>query len=229
MVKYKKKKGQYILKKFDYSNDKLYHIKDLYNNYFNLINTIIIIIIILVIALIYTSKSNFEKELTTENEINITVDTSEKEAIIETYEKSYVYITGEVKNPGIYDLTENLRINDLIDLAGGLTDNANIININLAQKLYDEDHIIILSNEEVISLGVTAESSTTTVENTVVNINTANIEELKTINGVGDVTAENIIKYREENGKFENKEDIKNVTGIGEKTYLELESQIKVK
>ncbi|MFV0518926.1 MAG: helix-hairpin-helix domain-containing protein [Lachnospirales bacterium] len=217
------------MKKFDYSNDKLYHIKDLYNNYFNLINTIIIIIIILVIALIYTSKSNFEKELTTENEINITVDTSEKEAIIETYEKSYVYITGEVKNPGIYDLTENLRINDLIDLAGGLTDNANIININLAQKLYDEDHIIILSNEEVISLGVTAESSTTNVENTVVNINTANIEELKTINGVGDVTAENIIKYREENGKFENKEDIKNVTGIGEKTYLELESQIKVK
>ncbi len=224
-------------KKLDFQSDRFYHIKDLYNNYFNLINTVIIVFIILIIALIYTSKVNFSKENT--NTINIDIEesgiTTEETSTTEPTEniapnksnqKSYVYISGEVKNTGVYELTENLRVKDLIELAGGITENGSLENINLAQKLYDEDHIVILSQEEILAQGV-SETSTTTSD-TLININSASKEELLKIKGVGEVTADNIIEYREKNGKFESKEDLKNVTGIGDKTYEKLEDQIKV-
>ncbi len=221
-------------RKFDIQKDRFYHIRDFYNNHFNLINTVIILFIILIIALIYTNKVNFSNE--NSNTINIdikdsgvttvTTDSTKPLNNSPTAQKSYVYITGEVKNPGVYELSENLRIKDLVDLAGGLTDKGSLENINLAQKLYDEDHIVILSHEEILALGITETSSTTS--DTLININSATKEELLKINGVGEVTADNIIAYREKNGKFQTKEDIKKVTGIGDKTYEKLENQIKV-
>ena len=127
-----------------------------------------------------------------------------------------VYITGEVKQPGVYYIESGLRLNDLIEVCGGLTDNADLSDINLAEKLNDSDKIdipsIIAEKDEMNSI------SDIDNNNDLININTASKEELKTLNGIGDTLANNIIEYRN-NCKFDTIEDILNVNGIGESKY----------
>ena len=127
-----------------------------------------------------------------------------------------VYITGEVKEPGVYYIESGLRLNDLIEVCGGLTDNADLSDINLAEKLNDSDKIdipsIIAEKDEMNSI------SDIDNNNDLININTASKEELKTLNGIGDTLANNIIEYRN-NCKFDTIEDILNVNGIGESKY----------
>ena len=127
-----------------------------------------------------------------------------------------VYITGEVKQPGVYYIESGLRLNDLIEICGGLTDKADLSDINLAEKLNDSDKIdissIIVEKDEMNSI------SDIDNNNDLININTASKEELKTLNGIGDTLANNIIEYRN-NCKFDTIEDILNVNGIGESKY----------
>lgn len=127
-----------------------------------------------------------------------------------------VYITGEVKQPGVYYIESGLRLNDLIEVCGGLTDKADLSDINLAEKLNDSDKIdipsIIVEKDEINSI------SDIDNNNDLININTASKEELKTLNGIGDTLANNIIEYRN-NCKFDTIEDILNVNGIGESKY----------
>lgn len=127
-----------------------------------------------------------------------------------------VYITGEVKQPGVYYIESGLRLNDLIEVCGGLTDKADLSDINLAEKLNDSDKIdipsIIVEKDEMNSI------SDIDNNNDLININTASKEELKTLNGIGDTLANNIIEYRN-NCKFDTIEDILNVNGIGESKY----------
>lgn len=127
-----------------------------------------------------------------------------------------VYITGEVKQPGVYYIESGLRLNDLIEVCGGLTDKADLSDINLAEKLNDSDKIdipsIIAEKDEMNSI------SDIDNNNDLININTASKEELKTLNGIGDTLANNIIEYRN-NCKFDTIEDILNVNGIGESKY----------
>lgn len=127
-----------------------------------------------------------------------------------------VYITGEVKQPGVYYIESGLRLNDLIEICGGLTDKADLSDINLAEKLNDSDKIdipsIIAEKDEMNSI------SDIDNNNDLININTASKEELKTLNGIGDTLANNIIEYRN-NCKFDTIEDILNVNGIGESKY----------
>lgn len=143
-----------------------------------------------------------------------------------------VEIKGEVKNPDVYEMEEGSIIKDLIEKAGGLTSEANIDKINRAAKL-NPNQLIIIPNknsseenflgESEIIYGETNESS-----EKLININTASLEELTKINGIGETKAKSIIEYREKNGAFKSIEEIKNVKGIGEKTFEKLKDSITI-
>lgn len=158
--------------------------------------------------------------------------------------KNYVDIKGSVKNPGVYEFNENDRVIDAIELAGGLKKNANTSNINLSKKLESEMVIYIFSdkeikngsktlscdttcNTEVIEINNCVENSTNENESSsLVNINTATIEELQTLSGIGESKAKNIIEYRNTNGNFKSIEEIKNISGIGDSLYEKIKDKI---
>jgi len=141
--------------------------------------------------------------------------------------KITVYVNGEVKNPGVYILESSSRVEDAIKLAGGFTDLADKARLNLAKKLRDEDYIYVDAKVDKKS-----GSSTETaggIEEGKVNINTATKEELMTVPGIGEVTAQNIIAYREKNGDFSTLEDLKKVGRIGDKTLEKFKEKIEVR
>lgn len=144
---------------------------------------------------------------------------------------NYIYIDlrGAVKKPDIYKIDSTLRLNDLITLAGGL-DQANNDCINLAQPLSDGTRIDIpYSNQEcneTQSSNLNASGSTDSPTSEVVNINTADSEQLQTLTGIGEGKANQIIIYREENGPFQKIEDIMNVSGIGESSFEKIKDSI---
>ncbi|BAH05852.1 helix-hairpin-helix domain-containing protein [Clostridium kluyveri] len=140
-----------------------------------------------------------------------------------------VYINGEVKSPGVYKLKQDSRVQDLVKACGGFTNEANSYKLNLAKKLKDEDYIYVdkKSDNENLQLqnGLQGETS----ENAKININTATKEELKTIPGIGDVTAQKIMDYREQNGGFSSIEDLKNVDRIGDKTLEKIKDKVDIR
>ena len=179
----------------------------------------------------YISKKN--EEINYSN-IIISEDESKTENKIEE-EIIKVYVTGEVKSPGVIELEGDSRIEDAITLAGGITEKANLSEVNLAYSLEDGQKLYIPSiddKEEVEYL--TTENGENILEtnkegNGKININTASLEKLETLPGVGEALGKRIIEYREENGKFEKIEDLKNVSGIGDKKFESLEEYIVVK
>lgn len=139
-----------------------------------------------------------------------------------------VYISGEVKNTGVYYLKKDSRITDLINICGGLTEEADVSKINPAQKLNDSDKIIIPKKEENLntqSIEDNNESDINVQEK--ININTATKDELTSLNGIGESTANKIINYRNKN-KFKEIEDIMNVPGIGEAKFNNIKDYICV-
>ena len=164
---------------------------------------------------------------------NNSISTNNKEVTIPIKDKSIVVeIKGEVKKPDVYTLNENAIIKELIEAAGGLTENADLSNINRAKKLQNHELVYIANKNDITKevKNTNSESNTSNsqgISNTIVNINTATIEQLKTLNGIGDSKAKSIIEYREQNGGFKSKEDIKNVTGIGEKMFERIKEQIE--
>lgn len=134
-------------------------------------------------------------------------------------EKIVVHITGAVVNPGVVSLSSGTRMIEAIDQIGGLRENADTEAINLARRLKDEEKIDIPEIGEV-------DKQTSKQADGRVNINTASLEELKTLPGVGDVIAQGIIDYRKKNGNFTQLEDLKNVSRIGEKVYQGLSDLI---
>lgn len=142
-----------------------------------------------------------------------------------------VYISGEINNPGVYEVRDEQRLEDLIKEAGGLTNEANDRNLNLAQRLEDQMKIYIPNiNEENLLENTDRNQEVLPVKNpdsSLVNINTANKDELMSLPNIGDKRADAIIEYRKTQ-KFEEIEDIKNVTGIGEKYYEALKDLITI-
>lgn len=138
-----------------------------------------------------------------------------------------VYITGEIQNPGLYELPKNARLNDLILVAGGTTTEAALDNYNLAAKLYDGQHIEIKNNTDSKSANQLIETLIDP-SSSLVNINEAGVEELDSLPGIGESKAKAIVQYRIENGPFEKIEDILNVPGIGEHTYSQFKDRIIV-
>ena len=141
-----------------------------------------------------------------------------------------VDVKGEVHAPGVYELPTDGRVKDAIAMAEGLTDEANELAINFAQKV--EDQMVIYVPHMDDDSGLSENTTTGAGEAsgaTVININTASEQELMTLSGIGQAKAQQIIQYREENGLFDTPEDLMNVSGIGEKSFETLKDSIKVK
>lgn len=144
---------------------------------------------------------------------------------INKYEgKIAVYITGEVQKPGVYYIEEGSRVNDLLKECGGITSQADLNDVNLAEKLNDADKIYI---PKISAIYMEDENEVEGNSKSLININTATKEELMTLNGIGESTANSIIEYREEN-LFNDIEDVMNVTGIGQAKYNKIKEYICV-
>ena len=138
----------------------------------------------------------------------------------------FVDIKGEVKKPGVYQMKAGDRVKDAIDAAGGLTAEADSQKVNLAQRVEDQMVIVVPKvGEEAEAIPAGATSKEVSKEGKV-NINTATVEELKTLKGVGEKKAEAIIEYRKKNGSFKTKEDLMKVRGIGKKLFESFEERI---
>ena len=153
-----------------------------------------------------------------------------------------VHVCGAVKDPGVYELGVDSRIADAVRAAGGFTDKASKNYLNLAAVVTDGQKITVPTKAETRNGGTDGNNSLTgnAADNgqgdspgsapgnkgTAVNINTAGIEELMTIPGVGESKAESIIEYRQKNGNFKCKEDIMNITGIKEGVFSKISDYI---
>lgn len=146
---------------------------------------------------------------------DIKVEDSSQETIL-------VDIIGEVNNPAMVEVESKDRLKIAIEKAGGLTEKANRDSINLAQKLTDGAQYVIPKKGEELKINY---SENQKLEGKV-NINTADKDELKTLSGIGDVLAQRIIDYRNENNGFKSIDDINNVKGIGEKKFQEIKTEI---
>ena len=150
-----------------------------------------------------------------------------------------VHVCGAVTNEGVYTLPESARIHQAIDAAGGMKEEADTSALNLAAPLEDGMRIRVLTKEESIALNKDAVLEAVTSAHAAngegakkgeekINLNTATVEELKHLNGVGDAIAASIIQYRTEHGAFKAIEDITKVSGIGEKLFVRMKDRITV-
>ena len=134
----------------------------------------------------------------------------------------FVQVSGAVKKPGVYQLPEGSRVYQAIEKAGGLTDDACVKDFNQARVLTDGEMIHVNTEEEANAQMVAKEGDDR------VNINTATVEELMMLSGIGKTRAQAIIDYRQSNGLFSSPEDLMKVSGIGQSTYKKLEGAIRV-
>ena len=212
--------------------------------YLKYIISIFILIIFVIIIVIHYFKNSDTKEI-----IKVEKKEIKKNEIIEQ-EYVYVDIKGAVKCEGVYKLNKDSRIIDVINASGGLKENADTFNINLSKKVFDEMFIIIYTKDEIDKYKSKTLSTVkinnsllneipnidesndaqikTENDNIKININTADKNELLKIPSIGESKAENIIKYRKENGNFKTIEDITNVTGIGESIFEKIKDDITI-
>lgn len=157
--------------------------------------------------------------------------------------KITIYVSGEVNSPGVVELDSNDRLIDGVKLCQGLTKDADINNINLAMKIQDEGHYVIpkigenipVNTQDNINVSQNTDTNSNAnqsvnnnTDNSKVNINSADITQLDSLPGVGEVTAQKIIDYREKNANFKSIEEIKNVKGIGENKFNDLKDYISI-
>ena len=202
---------------------------------------IILIILITIIGIgIYCYTNAIEN--TSEEEIENVLEVAQTNTTKETEEKNiFVHIAGCVQKEGMLELSSNSRIADAIEKAGGLTQEADLSDINLAYLLEDGMKIYIPNqnerqenNEKTENTAKTENTPSMQIQDTstkqdVININAATQEELDTLPGIGPATATKIIEYRKEKGKFKQKEEIKEVSGIGEAKYEKIKEYISIK
>lgn len=153
-------------------------------------------------------------------------DGNQKEEVVEQ-DLITVDVKGAFKSPGIYDLPVGSRINDAVQKAGGLIDNADSKSINLAQKISDEALVYVPTKEEAANQE-SYSNATGSKESKKVNLNKASLEELKQVKGLGAKRAQDIIDHRESNGKFKSVDELKKVSGIGAKTIEKLKEYVTV-
>lgn len=139
-----------------------------------------------------------------------------------------VDVKGAVKSPGIYDLPVGSRVNDAVQKAGGLTEQADSKSLNLAQKVSDEALVYVPTKGEAVSQQTNSGAFSSTNKEKKINLNKASLEELKQVKGLGGKRAQDIIDHRETNGKFKSVEELKKVSGIGAKTIEKLKDYVTV-
>lgn len=156
--------------------------------------------------------------------------TEEKKQQTEQVTEIYVQIDGAVKKPGVYTFSEGSRVYELIEAAGGLLPEAYDLGINQAKRLADGEKIYVYTKEEIENGAGTTDTQNPKgqTDDGKVNINTASVEELMTLSGIGETRAKDIIAYRNAHGAFSLPEDLKNVSGIGDSTYNKIADAIIV-
>lgn len=222
---------------------------------------IVIVVFLVLLAFIFSFGFSKKEEIVNAEMVNDYSNVTKKTVVKEEKEDSSNYIElikvdikGAVKKPGVYEISSDKRVVDVISLAGGLKSNANTNYVNLSTKLQDEMVIWIYTNEEISKLELEKSSvkymikecNCPTVDNTtclnnnsntsnekstkdnLININSATIDELKNLPGIGESKAKQIIEYRNSNGNFKSIEDIKNVSGIGDALFNKIKTSIKV-
>ena len=156
---------------------------------------------------------------------------TEKEEKDESVEQDLITVDvkGAVKSPGIYDLPVGSRVNDAVQKAGGLTEQADSKSLNLAQKVSDEALVYVpTKGEESASQQAGSGTASSTNKEKKINLNKASLEELKQVKGLGGKRAQDIIDHRETNGKFKSVEELNKVSGIGAKTIEKLKDYVTV-
>jgi len=196
-----------------------------------------IIIILLLVTLIIITTNNGQKDKVPIEEVEEKLD-KEKEI----NNNIHIDIKGAVKNPGVYILPAKSLVNDAINISGGLLNNASTKYTNLSKTLENETIIYIYTEEEIKSLEkgkqkeyicsnqiiTQQKKSENSEKDTKISINNATKEELTTLSGIGEAKANAIIKYRDENGTFNDIEEIKSVPGISETLYEKIKDNIKL-
>ena len=156
---------------------------------------------------------------------------TEKEVKEEPLEQDLITVDvkGAVKSPGIYDLPVGSRVNDAVQKAGGLTEQADSKSLNLAQKVSDEALVYVpTKGEAAASQQTVSGTASSTSKEKKINLNKASLEELKQVKGLGGKRAQDIIDHRETNGKFKSVDELKKVSGIGAKTIEKLKDYVTV-
>ncbi|MBI9049530.1 MAG: helix-hairpin-helix domain-containing protein [Anaerolineaceae bacterium] len=136
------------------------------------------------------------------------------------------HLDGAVNNPGVYSFNQGDRVEEAISTAGGLTNNADITQINFAEKVSDGEKIYIPCVGEDLSKHISSVESQDVLDQ--ININTASIEELCKLSGIGESKANDIVEYRETHGDFLNIHDLLNVPGIGEAIFDKIEQSLSI-
>ena len=202
-----------------------------YKKVLSIIGGVLAVIVIILVGRGMMASPKKEKVMVT-NAVNTT---RVEETTTMMSQNCYVDIKGEVLRPGVYEFSCESRIQEVIKKAGGFTEDADETKINLAQKISDQMQIIVPNLHSKQEGGVAegnsekGNSTNTSVSNSkqgTININTATLEELQTIKGIGKKKAEAILQYRKEHGAFRTKEDLLQVKGIGKKALEAIESQV---
>ncbi len=193
---------------------------------------VLLVLLVFVVAGVIFSCSMKNKAKKAEEAVVLEEETTLAEAEsteTESEEPLCVHVCGSVNQPGVYYLKQGARIHEAVELAGGLTEEADTEYVNLAKEAEDGVQIYIPSKEEVASGTVPQEAEAEAAsEDGLVNINTAGLDELKTLPGIGDIKAEAIVSYRESAGNFASIEEIMNVAGIKESSYEKIKEHIRV-
>lgn len=193
--------------------------------------SVLFVCLIIGMGLFWMSRQGEEVEEVTASLSETTILPQEVEDKTTVSTVIYADVKGEVYHPGVYQMKAENRVKDLIEAAGGFTPLADDQKLNLAQLLEDQMVIVVpKKGEEVNSeLAQTPTPHKKEVEKEgKVNINTATVEELKTLKGIGEKKAEAIIEYRKQNGSFKNKEELMKVRGIGKKLYESFQERVIV-
>ena len=173
-------------------------------------------------------ETNLQAEVAAVSKDSVSENEVKKEEPVEQ-DLITVDVKGAVKAPGIYDLPVGSRVNDAVQKAGGLTEQADSKSLNLAQKVSDEALVYVPSKgEEAASQQTASGTDSSTSKEKKVNLNKASLEELKQVKGLGGKRAQDIIDHRETNGKFKSVDELKKVSGIGAKTIEKLKDYVTV-
>ena len=175
-------------------------------------------------------ETNLQAEVVAVSKDSVSEKEVKKEEKEEPLEQDLITVDvkGAVKSPGIYDLPVGSRVNDAVQKAGGLTDQADSKSLNLAQKVSDEALVYVPTKGEEASQQSGSGATSSTSKEKKVNLNKASLEELKQVKGLGGKRAQDIIDHRETNGKFKSVDELKKVSGIGAKTIEKLKDYVTV-
>ena len=197
-----------------------------------LLITIILVFTLITVMVINLNANSKEYIIGDTDSSTIQDESIADDAEKENYEqeensKVTVFVSGEVLNQRVVELEKGKRLIDAVEICGGLTENADLNAVNLALVLEEEGHYIIPAIGDTNVVNATNLNQMNSSSN-LVNINSADIELLKTLPGVGDVLGQRILDKREELGKFTSIDQLNDVSGIGDKKFSDIKDKVTI-